>query len=111
MRHFIARSLVFFILFGNFSWAADLDEAGIGDGHAVVVAAAAVMDSVADPGCLHQGADKGFCDHCCHGSAHYTGFPAVILHPFATCGACMPIAWVQDASSRDIEPPLPPPDN
>jgi hypothetical protein len=49
------------------------------------------------------------CDHCCHGSAHYTGLlpTSPITLPSSTCND-QPLSLAM-VHSRDKEPPLQPP--
>ncbi len=106
MQRFIAKLLVFFILFANLAWAADMDE----------VLAVASPGEVFLTGDLPDNHDFGHdvqkttpCNHCCHGSAHYTGLlpTSPITLPSSTCND-QPLSLAV-VHSRDKEPPLQPP--
>lgn len=110
MRRATAKVLVLFILFGNVAWAADIHEA------ASAPAAAHTGDydhsgGQSDPGHdpQHDGSSGTPCDHCCHGAAHYLGFPPKIHFALFATGSCAPALRVAGYRSRAKEPPLPPP--
>lgn len=71
MRRFIIKILVIFIFSSNIAWAADAHtEAFLGHGLALAIQ----LDSVQDTGGLSDAIIYDY-DHCCHGSAHFLGFP------------------------------------
>ena len=107
MRRLIARLLVFFVLFANLAWAADMDEIGVGHGSDPVVSLAGGLDQPSGAG--HDDLKGGPCDHCCHGSAHYVGFPSQAFSAFTDCGSASPAFWLISYHGRDKEPPLQPP--
>ncbi len=112
MRQLIAKFLVFFILFANLAWAADLVEAGVlhADDQALSVGADLHAGHLGDGATPDSGDLKQVpCDHCCHGSAHYVGLTPHLLSALsaAECAVFLPVAAA--LSSRDNEPPLPPP--
>lgn len=108
MYRIVAKTLIFFILFANLAWAADMDEIGIAHDSAKVFTSS--IDGPAGPSDDGDGGLKsGLCDHCCHGSAHYIGFPTEAGNTFQGCASFAPALWLTAHYSRDIEPPLPPP--
>lgn len=111
MRRAVVNVLIFFILFANLSWAADMDELGIAHDAAKVFTSS--VDGLGGPSTDgdfgHDGAKHGSCDHCCHGSAHYVGVPHTASPVFADNASCAPALWVTARYSRDQEPPVPPP--
>lgn len=110
MRRSIAKMLILFVLFANFSWAADMDEIGVGHGSDTVVSLAGGLDQPSgDSGTGHDGLKNGPCDHCCHGSAHYIGFPPQSFSTFTDCGSASLAFWLTAYHGRDKEPPLQPP--
>ena len=110
MRRAIVKALIFFILFANLAWAADMDETGIAhDTAKVLVFSDGPGDPSDDGGAGHDGVKNGACDHCCHGSAHYVGVPYQTSLDFADDASCAPAVRVTTRYSRDQEPPLPPP--
>ncbi|GMR18398.1 MAG: hypothetical protein BMS9Abin33_0809 [Gammaproteobacteria bacterium] len=71
MRRFFIKILIIFIFSSNIAWAADAHaEAFLGHG----LAEAIQLDSVQDTGGLSDAVIYDY-DHCCHGTAHYLGFP------------------------------------
>lgn len=75
MRRLISQCLIISILYAGVAWAADTHaEAYFGHGAEWSQGA----DNQPDTG---NGVDT--CDHCCHGSAHYVGFP--IAESVMTC--------------------------
>lgn len=110
MRGAIVKALIFFILFANLAWAADMDELGVQHDPAKVQASVGGSGGPSDDGDSgHNGLKHGPCDHCCHGSAHYVGVPYQTSLDFADDVSCAPALRVTTRYSRDIEPPLPPP--
>lgn len=110
MRRTIAKALVLFILFANLAWAADMDEIGVLHDATKVQATIGLSDGPSDDGDSGQdGLKHGPCDHCCHGSAHYVGFPPGNVAAFQDPASAMPALWLTAYYSRDTEPPLPPP--
>ncbi|MEW5756455.1 MAG: hypothetical protein AB1810_09125 [Pseudomonadota bacterium] len=111
MRRAVVKALMFFILFANLSWAADMDELGIAHDAAKVFTSSVdgPGGSSDDGGLGHDGAKNVGCDHCCHGSAHYVGVPHTASPVFADNASCIPAQRVIARHSRDQEPPVPPP--
>ena len=110
MHRKIAKALIFFILFANLAWAADMDELGISNDSSKVQASVSALGGPSDDGGTgHDGVKNGVCDHCCHGSAHYVGDPHQTSLDFAADVSCASALRVTTWYSRDIEPPLPPP--
>lgn len=107
MRRIIAKTLVLFILFANLAWAADMDEAGITHGPAKVSSSLDAPSDNGDP--VHDGLKDGSCDHCCHGTAHYFGFPAGTMPMLADCASIAAASRLNAYHSRYKEPPLQPP--
>lgn len=107
MRRLIATTLVFFVLFANLAWAADLSE------FRIATSADASLIVTHD----HNATDKGashnqksdICDHCCHGSAHYVGFPSATVAPFVDRGCASLVMTLAVYGSRATKPPLQPP--
>ena len=111
MQSRLAKILIPFILFANLAWAADMDEAGSASGTEEVQTSLNVMDGSGDRAGDDnlQGAKMVFCDHCCHGGLHYLGLPAGVSHLFPDRVSSLPLAVTAGYRSRDLEPPLPPP--
>lgn len=111
MRRTVVKALIFFILFANLAWAADGYERGIAHDPAEVQASISTLDGQPDEdgGTDHAGLKHGPCDHCCHGTAHYVGFPPDAVIAFPQFTSTTPTSWLTTCYSRDTEPPLPPP--
>ncbi|MBZ0070142.1 MAG: hypothetical protein K8I04_00205 [Gammaproteobacteria bacterium] len=111
MHKIVAKALIFFILFANLAWAADMDEIGIAhDAAKISISSIDGPGGPSDDGGLgHDGVKNGTCDHCCHGSAHYVGFPPGAVTAFQYCASATHTLWLTAHYSRDTEPPLPPP--
>lgn len=111
MYRIVAKALIIFILFANFAWAADMDEIGIA--HEVAKMSISSIDGqsgATDGGFGHDDMKNGStCDHCCHGSAHYIGFPPGAVTAFPQFTSTTSTSWLTAYYSRDTEPPLPPP--
>lgn len=105
MHSLIARVLVFFILFANLAWAADVHEMLAVPQPADILVAG---DPASDSGC-DQGGHTASCDHCCHGAAHYVGVPPGDIAGFPAAESVRPSIRLSTATSYDLEPPLPPP--
>lgn len=111
MHRRIAKALIFFILFANLAWAADMDEIGFAHHATEVQASISGADGQSDVGDTgHIGLKHDSCDHCCHGSAHYVGVPYQTSFDLADNASCAPALRVTTRYSREPEPPLPPPD-
>lgn len=106
MCRIVARTLIFFILFANLAWAADMDEVGLANAADIVQLSVGSTDGAATGAACDK---NGFCDHCCHGTAHYVGFPQQIAPAFAGNACCAPSFEVTAYQERDKEPPVPPP--
>ena len=108
MKGILTRVLVFLLLFANLSWVAHAERLALaheqgGQGTAVLVQE---TTGWGDAGCM----DAGFCDHCCHGGAHYVGvLPETSLLSAAPRHA-LPHLPCSDYRSRTTQPPLPPPE-
>lgn len=110
MHKAIARILVFFVLFANLAWAADLDEIGVEYGSDTVVSLAGSLDQPSgDSGTGHDSQNNGPCDHCCHGSAHCVGFLPQSFSAFTDSASDSPAFLLAAYRGHDQEPPLHPP--
>lgn len=100
--------MIVFVLFSGATWAADFDEIDL----AADVQSAAATAALASPS-THSETQKAPadvpCDHCCHGAAHYVGFPSesqtVLTHPSNAFPLVRPVA----RDTRSKEPPFHPP--
>jgi hypothetical protein len=106
MRHAIAKLIIFFIVSANLAWAMDGDRLRIAPESDRVLLSA---DQPGDNGFGHAVQKAAPCDHCCHGSAHYTGLPQTALSPFPGADCIMEPVRRATVHSLDKEPPLPPP--
>ncbi len=110
MRRMIARALMFFILFANLAWAADMDDGGLFHKDIKVLSISDAADGQATDG--SPGPDTpnhAPCDHCCHGSAHYVGLTQTALLSLPSARCAVQRLWLDAVYSHDKEPPLPPP--
>ena len=106
MCRVITKLLVFFILSVNLAWATDMDELlAVGESGAGLP----VLSQADGHGTGGEEHKVNLCDHCCHGSANYTGLvqPPITLFHAKSCIIRLPL--VTALRSRDKEPPLQPP--
>lgn len=111
MQSFLAKLIILFILFANLAWAVDMDEVGPPGETAGEPSIMNMTDDRGD-GAGHDDAQAGkmvFCDHCCHGSVHYLGLPVSLSGVHTTSFFARPVSLGLGYRSRDLEPPLPPP--
>ncbi len=104
MRGIVAKTLIFFILFANLAWAADMDEVGVVHDSAKLLV---ISDAPEDP--IDNGHNNDPCDHCCHGTAHYVGLPHKTTPTFTDNTSCVPSPQLAAYLGRDLDPPVPPP--
>lgn len=107
MFKFIAKVLIVFILFAGVTWAADMDEIGCAE-ESQSIAVAGDDNLSSDPASSKASVDVP-CDHCCHGAAHFVGFPSQAGAGLVDGGTDFFVVLVVAHATRGAQVPFHPP--
>jgi hypothetical protein len=99
MKCFIAKTLIFTMLFVNLAWAADSHEQAF-FGHAEEIMHGTDIHAQHD-------SDHAQSDHCCHGAVHLTGLAHAVVDLFHSFGNSSIFSKVDNHISNFSSPPTP----